>query len=152
MTETLPATIARAELARYGADLRAHDDAVLARCLRESPWGLAAAIDLAGCAAALIRDPEHIERFVIALCEEIGMRRFGAPLIVRFGADPRVSGYSLAQLIETSLISGHFAEASDAAYLDIFSCKPYRPYQAARFCGAWFGAATARLTVTLRQA
>lgn len=152
MIDLLTAPINRAELERYGAELAAADDALITRCRTGTPWGLATAIDLAACNPRSIRDPQAIERFTIALCEAIAMRRFGAPLIVRFGADPRISGYSLAQLIETSLISGHFAEASDAAYLDIFSCKPYRPYQAARFCAAWFGAATARVSVTLRQA
>jgi hypothetical protein len=31
----------------------------------------------------------------------------------------------MIQLIETSLISAHFADASWAIYLDVFSCAPY---------------------------
>lgn len=152
MLTHLPDLIERRAFETDAARLQACDDLILARCHEHAPWGIAAAIDLAGCDGAAIRDPQYIARFVEALCDEIGMRRFGAPIIVRFGADPRVCGYSLAQLIETSLISGHFAEESNAAYLDIFSCKPYRPYLAARFCSAWFRAATARVAITLRQA
>jgi S-adenosylmethionine/arginine decarboxylase-like enzyme len=132
--------------------LRTLDDEIVAQYRAHEPWGLAAAIDLADCDKAAIRDPQHIARFVETLCDAIAMRRFGAPIIVRFGADPRVCGYSLVQLIETSLVSGHFAEESDAAYLDIFSCAPYRPYQAAQLCAAWFDAASARVSVTMRLA
>lgn len=132
--------------------LESLDNAVLKHCREHAPWGLATAIDLASCNGPSIRDPQHIAHFVAALCDAIAMQRFGAPIIVRFGADPRICGYSLVQMIETSLVSGHFAEESDAAYLDIFSCKPYRPYQAARLCSDWFDAASARVSVTMRQA
>ena len=114
-------------------------------------WGLATAIDLGNCDPLAIRDPEQIARFVVALCDEIEMRRFGVPTIVRFGEDPRVRGHSLVQLIETSLISGHFAEDSNDAFLDVFSCKAYAPCRTARFCRDWFGARTMRVTSTLRS-
>jgi len=42
-----------------------------------------------------------------------------------FGDDPVVHGFSMTQLIETSLVSAHFAEESDSVYLDVFSCKFY---------------------------
>lgn len=58
----------------------------------------------------------------------------------------------LAQLIETSPVSGHLAEESDSAYIDIFSCKGYPPYRAAAFCRDFFGAQTMRVNVVLRQA
>ena len=134
------------------ADHSGSDAELLARYQSEVPWGLSTAVDLAHCDPPAIRDAASIARFVIALCEVIDMQRFGDPLIVRFGSEPRVCGYSLVQLIETSVITGHFAEASASAYLDIFSCKPYAPYQAAEFCRRWFGAATARVQVALRQA
>jgi hypothetical protein len=113
-------------------------------------WGIALAVDLEHCDPAAIRDGEGIARFAVELCERIDMRRFGPATVVRFGADPRVSGYSLVQLIETSLVSGHFAETSDAAYLDIFSCKPYPPHAVVAFCEEWFGGRVANATLTLR--
>jgi len=128
------------------------DERVLQEFEATNPWGMAAAVDLGRCDPALIRDPRCIEEFVVALCDLIEMKRFGRPTIVRFGQDPKVSGYSLAQLIETSLVSGHFAEESDSAYIDIFSCKAYPPYRAAAFCRDWFGAKTMRVNVVLRQA
>lgn len=152
MVLELPPVISRSAFMARNAEFDALDDRLLVEYDRQAPWGMATALDLGGCNGALIRDRDHIERFVIALCDAIAMQRFGDPIIVRFGADPHVCGYSLAQLIETSLISGHFAEATDAAYLDIFSCKAYRPYATAAFCAEWFRATSVRLSVSLRQA
>jgi S-adenosylmethionine/arginine decarboxylase-like enzyme len=128
------------------------DAEILAQYHALAPWGMSCAIDLGGCDPRAIRDAGHLERFAIALCDLIEMRRYGEPLIVRFGNDPRVRGYSLAQLIETSLISGHFAEESNSAYIDVFSCKPYPAHRAAAFCQEWFGAATVRLGISFRSA
>jgi S-adenosylmethionine/arginine decarboxylase-like enzyme len=147
----LPPVISRSAFPARAEEFNALDDKLMAEYAQQAPWGMATALDLGGCNAALIRDPQHIERFVIALCDAIAMKRYGEPIIVRFGADPQVCGYSLAQLIETSLISGHFAEATDAAYIDIFSCKPYRPYATAQFCSEWFSATNIRMQISLRQ-
>src|SRR5438552_3266898 len=89
-------------------------------------WGLHAGIDLHGCNPASVRDPEKIKQFVHELCDLIEMKRFGECQVVDFGEDPRVAGYSMTQLIETSLISAHFGhKANPYVYLDIFSCKYY---------------------------
>lgn len=115
-----------------------------------SAWGIALSVDLEGCDPTAIRDGGWIARFAVELCDLIGMRRFGSATVVRFGDDPRVSGYSLVQLIETSLVSGHFAETSNAAFIDIFSCKPYPPHVVLRFCQDWFGGRVADAALTLR--
>jgi len=99
-----------------------------------TPWGWHLALNLYDCDLERITSADTIRAFVIELCARIEMRRFGEPTIVNFGEDPRVSGYSLVQLIETSNICGHFANASRAAYLDIFSCKQFDPQIAAEFC------------------
>ncbi|HZW05226.1 MAG TPA: S-adenosylmethionine decarboxylase [Anaerolineaceae bacterium] len=101
---------------------------------RNDPWGWHLALNLYDCVPDLIQSADVIRTFVVELCELIKMRRFGEPTIVNFGEDPRVSGYSLVQLIETSNICGHFANESSAAYLDIFSCKKFDPEVAAQFC------------------
>jgi S-adenosylmethionine decarboxylase len=133
-------------------DVARRDAEVLDRCRALTSWGLVTAIDLGGCDPRSIRDAGQIERLAIALCDLIQVRRLGDPIVVRFGDESRVGGYSLAQRIEAALISGHFDEQSDRAYIDIFSRKPYPPYQAAEFCRGWFGAATVRVSITLRQA
>lgn len=119
---------------------------------QESPalWGLLASIDIYDCDPASIRDAELIKRFVVELCELIEMRRFGETLVVHFGEDERVAGYSMVQLIETSLISAHFANASNAVYLDVFSCKLYDPEVVVEFARKYFGGARCVMHVTPR--
>jgi S-adenosylmethionine/arginine decarboxylase-like enzyme len=97
------------------------------------PWGWHLALNLYDCDQALITSADAIRAYVVELCDLIQMRRFGDPMIVNFGEDPRVSGYSLVQLIETSNVCGHFANQSGAAYIDIFSCKYFDAELAARY-------------------
>lgn len=84
-------------------------------------WGLSTHVDIKGCDPELIKSKAAIQDYVIQLCKLIEMNRFGDVQIVHFGEDEKVAGYSMIQLIETSLISGHFANHSNAAYIDIFS-------------------------------
>lgn len=112
-------------------------------------WGLSTSVDLQDCHAATIQDRTQIEAYVVALCDLIGMKRYGACQIVHFG-EGRVAGYSMIQLIETSLISGHFANDTNRAYLDIFSCKGYDPKIVEAFSKQFFGAQTSVSTMTLR--
>ena len=112
-------------------------------------WGLCTAVDLQDCRPDLIRNVDHIRNYVLALCELIDMQRFGECQIVDFGSG-RVAGYSMVQLISTSLISGHFANDTNNAYLDIFSCKGYDPAVVEEFSKNFFCARQSTATVTLR--
>ena len=112
-------------------------------------WGMSTAVDLQDCHPDTIRDRHRIEAYVVALCELIGMKRYGDCQIIHFG-EGRVAGYSMIQLIETSLISGHFANDTNRAYLDIFSCKGYDPGIVEEFSKRFFGARTSTASVTLR--
>jgi S-adenosylmethionine/arginine decarboxylase-like enzyme len=103
-------------------------------------WGLATAYDLYECNPATIRDADAIKRFVVELCDLIKMRRFGETQVVHFGEEEHVAGFSMVQLIETSLISAHFANMTNAVYLDVFSCKLYDPKTVADFAMEFFGA------------
>jgi len=114
-------------------------------------WGLACSFDIYGCDAATIRDAEAIRRFVRELCDLIEMKRFGECTVVDFGEDERVAGFSMTQLIETSLISAHFANASNTTYLDVFSCKPYDPAVVEDFALNYFGGSRCATHVNLRQ-
>ena len=88
-------------------------------------WGLAGSIDIYDCDPETIRSAGKIEEFVEKLCDLIEMKRFGETMVVHFGEEERVAGFSMVQLIETSLISAHFANLTNTVYLDVFSCKPY---------------------------
>ena len=126
------------------------DKEILLKFQREKPWGLSCSVDLKSCNPSTIRDAKKIKIFVDQLCKLIDMKKFGKTQIVNFGEDPRVSGFSMTQLIETSLISGHFANQTNAAYLDIFSCKEYPPYKTVEFCKKFFGAKKVRVDITFR--
>jgi len=103
-------------------------------------WGILTNIDLFDCNPKKIRNRKAIVAYAHKLCDLIEMKRFRKTVAVRFGAEPRVAGYSFAQLIETSLVSGHLAEDTNAAYIDIFSCKIYDPKVAEAFTKKHFGA------------
>jgi len=111
---------------------------VVEQAVRQAAWGIASSFDVYNCDPEVIRSAEKIQQFVIELCDLIKMRRFGETTIVNFGEDERVAGYSMVQLIETSLISAHFANMTNVTYLDVFSCKPYDPEVVADFARRYF--------------
>jgi len=113
-------------------------------------WGLHTLIDLHGCNPQAIRSPETVARFLKEIVDRIEMKAYGEPIILKFGDDPKVEGLSFLQLIETSLISGHIAEATDSVYLDIFSCKAYDPDKAACYAQGYFGARSMTHRVVMR--
>ena len=117
----------------------------------QNAWGLMTSINLYNCHPDTIRSKEKIRQYTKELVELIQMKAYGKPQIVNFGEDERVAGYSLVQLIETSLISGHFANESNAVYMDIFSCKLYDPHVAAEFTKEFFKADSYTLQIQIRK-
>lgn len=113
-------------------------------------WGMATSIDCSNCDDT-IKNKDELNRYVVELCKLIDMKRFGDCTIVNFGEDEKVAGYSLVQLIETSCISGHFANKTNSAYIDIFSCKPYNPKVAVDFTKKFFKSSDANACVVLRR-
>lgn len=107
---------------------------------KDNMWGMATSIDLHSCNSKTIRSEEKIREFVKELIDLIDMKAFGETQIVHFGEDEKVAGFSMTQLIETSLISGHFANLTNNIYLDIFSCKEYDPKVVAEFAKEFFEA------------
>lgn len=114
-------------------------------------WGVSSSIDLYECDLALMQNADAIREFVKVLCDRIKMRRYGETQVVFFGDEPRVQGFSMTQLIETSLISAHFADASRAIYLDVFSCAPYDSEDTAKFAAEYFKAKRYNLHVVQRR-
>jgi S-adenosylmethionine/arginine decarboxylase-like enzyme len=114
-------------------------------------WGVSTCIDLYDCDLALMQNADAIRKFVILLCDRIKMRRYGETQVVFFGDEPRVQGFSMIQLIETSLISAHFADESQTIYLDVFSCALYDSEDAARFAADYFKAKKHRFQIIHRQ-
>ena len=114
-------------------------------------WGLSTSVDLYKCNPEIIRDAKAIKIYVDELCELIEMKQFGETKIVNFGDDEKVAGFSMVQLIETSLISGHFANHSNSAYIDIFSCKYYEPSVVVEFTKKFFEAKDVKMHYILRN-
>ncbi len=114
-------------------------DDPMARPGGQDVWGISSSIDIYGCDPQTIRDAEKIKQFVVELCDLIEMKRFGETVVVHFGEDERVAGFSMMQLIETSLISAHFANQTNTVYLDVFSCKAYDPGVVSDFACRFFG-------------
>jgi len=127
-----------------------NDKELIAKFETTNAWGLAMSIDLAHCNPNTIRDPLALKEFIIKICDFINMKRYGEPLIERFGENERVSGYSIVQLIQTSCITGHFIEETNGACIDIFSCKSYPPGETVKFCKLFFEAKNARFAVLNR--
>ena len=114
-------------------------------------WGISSSIELYDCDLALMQNAAAIREFVRILCDRIKMKRYGETQVVHFGEDPRVTGFSMTQLIETSLISAYFADSSCAIYLDVFSCAAYEPNEVAQFAREYFKAATCDVNVAYRK-
>jgi S-adenosylmethionine decarboxylase len=117
------------------------------------PFGWSTRIDLYDCAEETLHRREHIQQFVNSLCDDVlGMSRYGDTLIERFGThEPKTTGFSFVQLIETSSIVGHVSEACRAVYLDIFSCSQFDTDDAVKHAIAHFGASRAATQTTVRQ-
>jgi S-adenosylmethionine decarboxylase len=118
---------------------------------QKNPWGVLSSIDIYESDPDIIRDAKKIKQFVHELCDKIDMKRFGDCQVVHFGEDERVEGFSMTQLIETSLISGHFANAGNTVYLDVFSCKFFDPREVAEFAMSFFKGGHYKMQIALRQ-
>jgi len=127
------------------------DAPIFSPAIEQNIWGIASSIDIYDCDPGKIRSADTIRHFVVELCELIEMKRFGETQVVHFGEDERVAGYSMVQLIETSLISAHFANLTNTTYLDVFSCKTYDPEIVRGFSQSYFGGSRSKLSVTIRQ-
>lgn len=114
-------------------------------------WGKEVQLDLYRCNPDTIRDAEKIKQFVIELCDLIKMKRFGECTVVHFGEDERVAGFSMTQLIETSLISAHFANQTNAIYLNVFSCKDFETSDVVEFTIKFFEAEQVETVVNYRK-
>jgi S-adenosylmethionine decarboxylase len=115
-------------------------------------WGILTSLDLHNCNPDFIRDAEKVRQHVYELCELIDVTRFGECQVVHFADhDEDVAGFSMVQLIETSLISGHYANKTNHVYLDVFSCKYYDPEVVKKFTTEFFQADDCDAYVQLRK-
>ncbi len=119
--------------------------------IEEKAWGIAVAIDLHSCNPDTIRSMENIKQYVYELCDLIKVKRFGECTIVHFGERDDISGFSMTQLIETSLVSGHFANKTNNVYLDVFSCNYFDPDIVVKKSREFFEAESLTFNILLRK-
>ena len=125
----------------------------------DSNYGYELVLDLHSCDKSKFNRPS-IDRFFIKLCELIEMERCEVHFWDDIGVPPEdqqtlphTKGTSAVCFILTSSIVVHTLDLLEAAYVNIFSCKPFDPAAARQFTQDWFGAKTCRdslLTRTLR--
>jgi S-adenosylmethionine decarboxylase len=114
-------------------------------------FGIETSIDLFDCNPETIRSGEKLSEYLIKLCDLIEMKRYGEPFMERFALDvPHIAGYSIAQMIETSLVSGHFSELWNSSYINIFSCKEYDIGKAIEFTKNFFEAKKVKAVINQR--
>lgn len=101
-------------------------------------WGLSTSIDIIDCNLDKIKDEDYVQKYIYELCDLLEMSLYHDSIIANFGIDEKINGISFMQLIETSSITGHFANFTKRAYIDIFSCKIYDPYAATEFTRKFF--------------
>ena len=118
---------------------------------KNKAWGISTAIDLKNCDPNLVRSEAGIRKFVYELCELLDVKRFGECIIVHFGESEEIAGFSMTQLIETSLVSGHFVNSTNSIFLDVFSCKYYDPEIAVEKAKTFFKAESATMNVIIRK-
>ena len=60
-------------------------------------------------------------------------------------------GYAVKYTMEPLLNAGHFAEDTDRAFIDVFSCREFPPEDTARYCKEYFGAKTMEYATLFRN-
>jgi len=114
------------------------------------PYGFELIIDLHGCDASKF-NRASIGEYMETICEAIDMEREdlhfwdyeGLPVEERTD-EAHLLGTSAVQFITTSNITIHTLELLKAAYINIFSCKPFDKEVAEKVTREWFGAKECR--------
>jgi len=114
-------------------------------------YGKELILDLFECDPKIIRSKKKILEYSNKICNLIKMKKYGKPICERFGfGKDFTAGFSLVQLIESSLVSGHFSELWNRAFIDIFSCKLFDEKMATNFTKKFFKAKKIKNRVLIR--
>lgn len=96
--------------------------------MEQNSWGWELLLDVKGGNRDVVTSADKIREFNKTLIERIDMNAYGEPQLVHFGKhDPKLAGFTLVQLIETSSITAHFVDYSGDFYLNVHSCKSFNP-------------------------
>jgi S-adenosylmethionine/arginine decarboxylase-like enzyme len=104
-------------------------------------YGMEVILDLHNCDPKVIRSAKALREFTDKMCKVLDMKKFGKTMTPHFGHDdPKTSGYSMLQFIETSSITGHFSESRNSAYINVFSCRMFSAQKTVNFTKKFFKA------------
>ncbi len=114
------------------------------------PYGFELIMDLHDCDASKF-NRKSLRKYFAKLCKAIDMERcelyfwddVGVPPEER-QTSPKTKGTSAVQFILTSTIVIHTLDLLKAAYINIFSCKPFDKQVAEKLTKEWFGAKECR--------
>lgn len=119
----------------------------------ETAWGYLLSIDCRACDKSVVTNKKKLEKFILGLVQEIGMKAHGKMSVDHFpNRDPGREGLSLVQLIETSSITGHFVDKTGDGYIDIFSCKDFSSEDAMDFVKKHLNPKSTRFNFVTRNA
>jgi S-adenosylmethionine/arginine decarboxylase-like enzyme len=109
-------------------------------------YGYELIMDLHGCDVSSF-NRRSIEEYMAAVCEAIDMKRedlhfwdYEAVPVEKRPKEAHLLGTSAVQFITTSNIVIHTLDLLKAAYVNIFSCKPFEKKVAEKVTREWFGA------------
>ena len=116
----------------------------------QQPYGYELILDLHGCDVGKF-NRDSLRGYFEKVCEAIDMEREDLHFWDYDGVpeeeipnEPHLVGTSAVQFIKTSNIVVHTLEILKAAYINIFSCKPYDKELAEQITKEWFGAKECR--------
>ncbi len=116
----------------------------------KTPYGFELILDLHDCDVSKF-NRTSLRKYFVKLCKAIDMERcelhfwddVGVPPEER-QTSPHTKGTSAVQFILTSTIVIHTLDLLKAAYINIFSCKPFDRQVAEELTKEWFGAKECR--------
>ena len=112
-------------------------------------YGQELIMDLYDCDPNTLKSRKKILEYSDIICKLIKVKKYGRAIVKRFGRG-YIKGFSLVQLIETSLVSGHFSEKWNRAYINIFSCELFDHKIAKDFTKKFFKAKRVKNRVVVR--
>jgi len=122
------------------------------KILKKGDYGMELILDLYECDPEVLSSKRKLKEFVDKLCDILKMKKYGRCYLPYFGLSAEhTPGYSLLQFIETSSITGHFAEKTNTAYLNIFSCQEFDPKEAVDFAKTFFKAKRVKKRLYVRK-
>lgn len=114
-------------------------------------WGYHLILDCKGVNKNIEKETE-IRSFIQDLVKRINMNAVGAPVIKYLLPGEPNAGFSAMQLIETSSITCHFVEPNSTMYIDVFSCKEFKPEDAEAVVKEYFEPSGIKRKFLKRQA